>query len=162
MNQQPKTAEILCVGTELLMGNTVNTNAAFLARGLAEAGLNLYHQTVVGDNPERLREAVELALSRADVLITTGGLGPTYDDLTKETIARTLGRELVPHEESQRWVEEYFRRRGRIPCPNNQKQCMMPEGATVFPNHNGTAPGCLIYGAGKWDGLLALDRKSVV
>ena len=91
MNQKPKTAEILCVGTELLMGNTVNTNAAFLARGLAEAGLNLYHQTVVGDNPERLREAVELALSRADVLITTGGLGPTYDDLTKETIAITMG-----------------------------------------------------------------------
>ena len=76
MNQTPKTAEILCVGTELLMGNTVNTNAAFLARGLAEAGLNLYHQTVVGDNPERLREAVELALSRADLVITTGGLGP--------------------------------------------------------------------------------------
>lgn len=156
MNQKPKTAEILCVGTELLMGNTVNTNAAFLARGLAEAGLNLYHQTVVGDNPERLREAVELALSRADVVITTGGLGPTYDDLTKETVARTLGRELVPHEESQRWVEEYFRRRGRIPCPNNQKQCMMPEGATVFPNHNGTAPGCLIYGAGKWEGKQAV------
>ena len=116
MNQTPKTAEILCVGTELLMGNTVNTNAAFLARGLAEAGLNLYHQTVVGDNPERLREAVELALSRADVLITTGGLGPTYDDLTKETIAITMGRELLPHQESQRWVEVSFRRMGRTPC----------------------------------------------
>ena len=111
MKQNQITAEILCVGTELLMGNTVNTNAAAIARGLAEIGLNLYHQTVVGDNPERLREALELALSRADVVITTGGLGPTYDDLTKETIAQVLGRRLVPHEESQRWVAEYFRRR---------------------------------------------------
>ena len=156
MNQKPKTAEILCVGTELLMGNTVNTNAAFLAKGLAEAGLNLYHQTVVGDNPERLREAVELALSRADVLITTGGLGPTYDDLTKETIAKTMGRELLPHEESRRRVEEYFRRLGRTPCPNNRKQVMLPEGAVVFQNHNGTAPGCLIYGVGKWEGKQAV------
>ncbi len=151
-----QTAEILCVGTELLMGNTVNTNAAFLARGLAEAGINLYHQTVVGDNPRRLREALELALSRADIVITTGGLGPTYDDLTKETIAETMGRRLIPHPESQRWVEEYFRRLGRTPCPNNQKQAMMPEGAKVFPNHNGTAPGCLIYGAGKWEGKQAI------
>ena len=156
MDQTPKTAEILCVGTELLMGNTVNTNAAFLARGLAEAGLNLYHQTVVGDNPQRLREAVELALSRADIVITTGGLGPTYDDLTKETIAKAMGRELVPHKESQRWVEEYFLRLGRTPCPNNQKQAMMPEGAQVFQNHNGTAPGCLISGTGRWEGKQAI------
>ena len=87
MNQKTKTAEILCVGTELLMGNTVNTNATAIARGLAEVGLNLYHQGVVGDNPQRLQEAVELALSRSDFIITTGGLGPTYDDLT-----RLLGR----------------------------------------------------------------------
>lgn len=151
-----KTAEILCVGTELLMGNTVNTNATFLARGLAEAGLNLYHQTVVGDNPARLREALELALSRADVVITTGGLGPTYDDLTKETIAETLGRKLLPHEESQKWVEEYFKRLGRTPCPNNQKQAMMPEEAAVFLNHNGTAPGCAVTGTGKWEGKTAI------
>ena len=78
-----KTAEILCVGTELLMGNTVNTNAAFLARELASMGINLYHQTVIGDNPQRLKDAVTLALSRSDIVITTGGLGPTYDDLTK-------------------------------------------------------------------------------
>lgn len=146
------TAEILCVGTELLMGNTVNTNATAIARGLAEAGIDLYHQTVVGDNPARLREALELALSRSDAVITTGGLGPTYDDLTKETIAETLGRRLVPHEESQKWVEEYFRRLGRKPCENNQKQAMMPEEATVFPNHNGTAPGCAVTGTGKWEG----------
>lgn len=152
MTRSPQTAEILCVGTELLMGNTVNTNAAYIARGLAEAGINLYHQTVVGDNPERLREALELALSRADIVITTGGLGPTYDDLTKETIAEAMGKKLLPDEESTRWVDEYFRRLGRIPCPNNQKQVMMPEGATVFHNHNGTAPGCAIPGDGKWEG----------
>ena len=152
MENSPRTAEILCVGTELLMGNTVNTNATAIARGLAEAGISLYHQTVVGDNPARLREALELALSRSDAVITTGGLGPTYDDLTKETIAETLGRQLVPHEESQRWVEEYFRRLGRTPCANNQKQAMMPEGAAVFPNHNGTAPGCAVTGTGKWEG----------
>ena len=110
MSQKTKTAEILCVGTELLMGNTVNTNATAIARGLAEVGLNLYHQTVVGDNPQRLREAVELALSRADMVITTGGLGPTYDDLTKETIAGTLGRKLLPHEESQLFFDEFFLR----------------------------------------------------
>lgn len=156
MSQKTKTAEILCVGTELLMGNTVNTNATAIARGLAEAGLNLYHQTVVGDNPQRLREAVELALSRADMVITTGGLGPTYDDLTKETIVGTLGRKLLPHEESRRWVEEYFRRVGRTPCPNNQKQAMMPEGAVVFQNHNGTAPGCAITGTGRWEGKTAI------
>lgn len=151
-----KTAEILCVGTELLMGNTVNTNATAIARGLAEIGLNLYHQTVVGDNPERLREALELALSRADIVITTGGLGPTYDDLTKETIAETMGRKLLPHPESRQWVEEYFRRLGRTPCPNNQKQAMMPEESTVFPNHNGTAPGCAVTGTGRWEGKTAI------
>jgi len=156
MEQNQITAEILCVGTELLMGNTVNTNAAAIARGLAEIGLNLYHQTVVGDNPGRLREALELALSRADVVITTGGLGPTYDDLTKETIAQVLGRRLLPHEESQRWVAEYFRRIGRTPCPNNQKQAMMPEEAVVFQNHNGTAPGCAITGTGRWEGKTAI------
>lgn len=138
------------------MGNTVNTNATAIARGLAEAGLNLYHQTVVGDNPERLRQALELALSRADVVITTGGLGPTYDDLTKETIAEAMGRKLLPHEESRRWVEEYFQHLGRTPCPNNLKQCMMPEGAAVFPNHNGTAPGCAVTGTGRWAGKTAI------
>lgn len=151
-----KTVEILCVGTELLMGNVVNTNATAIARGLAELGLNLYHQSVVGDNPGRLQEAVELALSRSDIVITTGGLGPTYDDLTKETIAGCLGRRLLPHEESHQAVLEYFRRMGRTPCANNLKQTMMPEGAEVFPNRNGTAPGCAIFGTGKWEGKTAI------
>ena len=90
-----RSAEILCIGTELLMGDIINTNAAYLAKELAGLGINLYHQSVVGDNPERLRQSLQLALSRADIVITTGGLGPTYDDLSKETIAACFGRTLV-------------------------------------------------------------------
>ena len=89
---QGKTAEIICVGTELLMGSALNTNATEIAAALAGIGLNLYHSSVVGDNPARLAEAVKLALSRADIVITTGGLGPTYDDLTKETVAACMGK----------------------------------------------------------------------
>ena len=80
-----KSAEILCIGTELLMGNTVNTNATYIAKGLAQNGVNVFHQAVVGDNPQRLKESLDLAFSRSDIVITTGGLGPTYDDLSKET-----------------------------------------------------------------------------
>ena len=87
-----RSAEILCIGTELLMGDIINTNAAYLAKELAGLGINLYHQSVVGDNPERLRQSLQLALKRADIVITTGGLGPTYDDLSKETIAACFGR----------------------------------------------------------------------
>ena len=94
------TAEILCVGTELLLGNIVNTNAAFLSRELASLGIFVYHQSVVGDNPQRLKECVGLSLSRADILVITGGLGPTYDDLTKETVAEYFGRDMLVHEES--------------------------------------------------------------
>ena len=95
-----RSAEILCIGTEILMGDIVNTNAAYIAKELAGLGINVYHQSVVGDNPQRLREALELAFSRADIVITTGGLGPTYDDLSKETIAAFFGRELVMDQES--------------------------------------------------------------
>ncbi len=151
-----RTAEILCVGTELLMGNTVNTNAAFLGRELALLGLNLYHQTVVGDNPARLREALMLALSRADVVIATGGLGPTYDDLTKETIADCFGLPLELHEESLRAIRERFERMGRTCTMNNDKQALLPKGCTVLPNPNGTAPGCAIYGQGELAGKLAV------
>ena len=142
-------AEILCVGTELLMGDVVNTNAAVIAKELAALGINVYHQTVVGDNPGRLTEALHLAFSRSDLVITTGGLGPTYDDLTKEIIAQYFGRKLVFHEESWRRIEAYF---SRLQCSftqNNRKQAMMPEGCTVFENRCGTAPGCALEGNGK-------------
>ncbi|WP_411676041.1 competence/damage-inducible protein A [Caproicibacter sp.] len=133
-------AEIISVGTELLLGHTINTDTAFVARELSAAGIGLLYSCTVGDNPERLKAAVELALSRSDVLITTGGLGPTGDDLTKETVAAAAGKKLVLHEESFRRIEEYFK--GRVLGETQKKQAMLPEGCTVFRNDCGTAPGC--------------------
>lgn len=133
-------AEIISVGTELLLGHTVNTDTALVAQELSPAGINLLYACTVGDNPERLKAAVELALSRSDILITTGGLGPTGDDLTKETIAAAAGKKLVLHEESLHRIEEYFK--GRVLGETQKKQAMLPEGCTVFPNDCGTAPGC--------------------
>ena len=135
-----RTAEILCVGTELLLGDIVNTNAAYLSGQLAALGIGVYRHTAVGDNPGRLTAALRSALDSADLVITSGGLGPTYDDLTKETVAACFDRPMALHEESLRSIEEYFRRTGRVMTPNNKKQAMMPQGAIVFPNHYGTAP----------------------
>ena len=135
-----KTCEILCVGTELLLGDIVNTNAAYLSRQLAALGINVYRHTAVGDNPTRLSHALSSALSDADLVITVGGLGPTYDDLTKETVSSYFGRTLSLHEHSLRRIEEYFAKTGRVMTENNKKQAMMPKGATVFDNHFGTAP----------------------
>lgn len=137
-------SEILSVGTELLLGDIVNTDAAYLARRLAALGINMYHQAVVGDNPERLTEALTLALSRSDLIILTGGLGPTYDDLTKETAASLMGRKMYLHEESLDRMIARFRSRGREITENNKKQAYMPEGAVVFKNDYGTAPGLAI------------------
>ncbi len=144
-----KSAEILAIGTELLMGNVVNTNATYIAKGLADNGINVFHQAVVGDNPKRLEESLRLAFSRSDIVITTGGLGPTYDDLTKETIAAFFGKKLVMDEESLSLIENFFKKLGREMSENNKKQAMMPEGCTIFPNPNGTAPGCAIEKDGK-------------
>ena len=138
--------EILCVGTEILLGDIVNTNARYIAKEIAALGLECYHQSVVGDNPKRLKESLELAFSRADAVIMTGGLGPTYDDLTKETAAEFFGRKMYLHQPSIEWIEGFFKRIGREMTENNRKQAMMPEGATVFDNHNGTAPGLAIKG----------------
>ena len=139
-------AEILCVGTELLLGDIVNTNAAFLSRRLAELGISVYKHTAVGDNPARLKSALSDALAHADLVITSGGLGPTYDDLTKETVAEFFGREMRMHEDSLEYIRSYFTRTGRVMTPNNEKQAMMPEGAIIFPNHYGTAPSLAIVG----------------
>lgn len=133
-------AEILCVGTELLMGDIVNTNAAYLSKRLQTLGIGVYRQSVVGDNGDRLAEDLEVALSRADLVITSGGLGPTADDMTKEVAARVFGREMALHTESLARIERYFTATGRVMTPNNRKQAMMPVGATVFPNDYGTAP----------------------
>ena len=139
-----KTAEILCVGTELLLGDIVNTNAAFLSQRLAELGICVYRHTAVGDNPERLKAALDSALSSADLVITSGGLGPTYDDLTKETVASRFGLPMQLHEESLERISAYFARTGRKMPPNNEKQAMMPVGAHVFTNNYGTAPALAI------------------
>lgn len=134
-------AEILSVGTELLLGHTVNTDTAIVARELSTIGINVLYCATVGDNPGRLQEAVHAALSRSDILITTGGLGPTGDDLTKETVAAAAGKRLVLHEECLRRIEEYFK--GRQWGESQKKQAWLPEGCIVLPNDVGTAPGCV-------------------
>ncbi len=133
-------AEIISVGTELLLGQVVNTDAAIVARELSALGIDLLHSSVVGDNPQRLKEAVETAISRSDLLIMTGGLGPTTDDLTKETTAAAAGKKLVLHEESLRRIQNYFNE--SHVSENQAKQAYLPEGCTVLQNDNGTAPGC--------------------
>jgi len=142
-------AEILCIGTELLLGDTINTNSAFIARGLAACGIGCYYQSVVGDNPARLKESLKLALARADIVITTGGLGPTYDDLTKETVAEYFGRKMLMHEQSLATLTRLFDCMGRPMTENNKKQALMPEGAIVFHNDRGTANGLAVEGDGK-------------
>ncbi len=141
MKKEIKNAEILCVGTELLLGDIINTNAAYLSRELAALGIAVYHQSVVGDNPERLKGALKSALSRADIVLITGGLGPTCDDLTRETTAELFCRELVFHPEIAEEIRDYFTHSGRIMPDNNLRQAMVPEGAEVLYNACGTAPG---------------------
>ena len=109
MENKQNIAEILCVGTELLLGDIVNTNAAFLSRELAALGFAVYHHSVVGDNPSRLRDALTLALSRSDLVVMSGGLGPTKDDLTKETVASLFGYPLVEDEEALEFIKRYFK-----------------------------------------------------
>lgn len=148
------TVEIICVGTELLLGNIVNTNAAFLAEKCAALGLSSYFQIVVGDNRERLIQTIKTALKRADIVILSGGLGPTGDDLTKEAAAEAFGRLLVEDEKSRRQIETYFAQRGIMPTENNWKQALIPEGAKAIPNKNGTAPGIIMEENGKYAVLL--------
>lgn len=133
-------AEILCVGTELLLGDILNTNAQYLSKELSSLGINVFHQTVVGDNADRLSDCLDVALSRCDLVITTGGLGPTYDDLTKETVAKKFGREMEKNEEALERMQAFFARSGRQMTENNKKQADMPKGATIFQNDWGTAP----------------------
>lgn len=142
------TVEILSVGTELLLGSIANTDAQMLSQGLSELGLNVYWHTVVGDNPSRAKEAVALAKSRADIIITTGGLGPTCDDLTKNVLAEAFGKQLVFHEPSAERIRSYFTRTKRPMTENNLQQAMLPEGCTVLENDWGTAPGCAFEAEG--------------
>ena len=127
-----RSCELIAVGTELLLGEIVNTDGAYIASRLKDVGVNAYYQTVVGDNPDRLASVLREAASRSDVIITTGGLGPTYDDLTKEVICRVFGRKLVRDEESLEHIRTFFSRIGREMTPNNEKQADLPEGAVIF------------------------------
>lgn len=138
--------EILCVGTELLLGDIINTDAAFIAREVAALGFSSYHQTVVGDNPERLREAIQNALERTDILIMTGGLGPTCDDITKIAAAEAFGRKMIFSEAVRDDLVKFFEKMGRPMTDNNLSQAYVPEGATVFYNKWGTAPGIAMQG----------------
>ena len=143
-------AEILAVGTELLLGDILNTNAQFLAQELANLGIEVYYQTVVGDNPQRLKDTIFHAFSRADLIITTGGLGPTEDDLTKETAAEYFGEKLILDERALGRIRKYFDRTGRVMTENNVKQAMVPEkNGIVLYNDNGTAPGIIMEKNGK-------------
>ena len=137
-------AEIIAVGTELLMGEILNSNSRDIARELYNLGIDVYHQSVVGDNLNRVSKELETAFERADLVITTGGLGPTRDDLTKEAAAHFLKREMILDEESIRHLEDFFGSRGLPLNEGNKRQAYFPEGAKIIPNENGTAPACII------------------
>ncbi|MCR1953472.1 competence/damage-inducible protein A [Clostridioides mangenotii] len=137
-------AEIISVGTELLLGDIVNTNSQYIAKELASIGIEVYHQSTVGDNVDRLYECFKESLERSDVVITTGGLGPTTDDLTKEVAAKYFGQELKLHEPSWEYIKSLIESRGKKVAPNNKKQAYFPESAIVLKNNNGTAPGAVL------------------
>ena len=142
-------AEILSVGTELLMGQIANTDAQYLSRRLSELGVMLYRHTVVGDNPGRVKEALGEALSRSEIVITTGGLGPTGDDLTKEMVAEYFGLEMEFDQRSYDALVGYMNQIGRTVTANNRKQAYFPRGAYIMENLCGTAPGCIVEAGGK-------------
>ncbi|MEH7250502.1 competence/damage-inducible protein A [Neobacillus niacini] len=136
-------AEIIAVGSELLLGQIVNSNARFLSQQLAGLGINVFFHTVVGDNSDRLRSAIEIAEKRSNLIIFTGGLGPTKDDLTKETIARHLGKSLLMDQEALESIELFFKKTQRVMTDNNRKQALVLEGSQILPNHHGMAPGMM-------------------
>lgn len=136
--------EIIAVGSELLLGQIANTNAQFLSQQLAKIGINVYYHTVVGDNAERLKNAIKIAEQRSNLIIFTGGLGPTKDDLTKETIASHLGLRLIMDEPSLQAIEHYFQKANRPMTENNRKQALVLEGSEILPNKAGMAPGMVI------------------
>ena len=136
-------AEIIAVGTELLLGDILNTNAQFLSRELAALGITVHFQTVVGDNPARLESVVRQARGRSDLLVFSGGLGPTEDDLTKQTVARAFGDTLRFDEAELEKIRAFFTAWGRTMPENNKKQAMVPTHGRKIPNANGTAPGMI-------------------
>ncbi len=142
-------AEIIAVGTELLLGAVANTDAQMISQELAAHGIFVHHHTVVGDNAVRLGEALSVAQHRADIIITTGGLGPTYDDMTKQTVAAHFGLALTLHQPSLDRIHSFFEKLGRPCTPNNEQQAWLPDGCTILTNTCGTAPGCAFAKDGK-------------
>ena len=136
--------EIVAIGSELLLGQIVDTNSAWMAQRFTDLGVDLFYKTVVGDNPGRMREVIGRALERSDIVITSGGLGPTQDDLTREIVAEVTGRKLVFDPNLMEQIEELFRKRGRSMTPNNRRQALIPEGAIPVRNPNGTAPSFIV------------------
>ena len=145
---RPYNTEIISVGTEILLGHITNTDARDISEMLSRIGINVKYHTVVGDNPERLRACVEIAKSRADIIITTGGLGPTCDDLTKQILAESFSLKLVQNDDEVKFLHEFIRNKRNF-TPNNFQQAMLPEGCTVFHNLWGTAAGCAFQAEGK-------------
>jgi len=137
-------AEIIAIGSELLLGQIIDSNSAWIAQRLAENGINLFYKTVVGDNPERMKEIITKSIERSEIVITTGGIGPTQDDLTREMVASCTERNVVLHKESLEDLEKRFRKRGFILTKNNEKQATIPENAIVIKNPNGTAPAFIV------------------
>jgi len=162
--------ELISVGTELLMGNIVNTNGAFLSEQCAMLGLSMYYQSVVGDNAGRLEQLLHTAKERSDVIILCGGLGPTRDDLTKETAAEVMGKKLVEDARARQEIREFLEKRGHEITENNWKQALVPEGCKVLYNSNGTAPGiimedentCMILLPGPPNELIPMFEKSIM
>lgn len=156
-------AEIICVGTELLLGDILNTNVQFLSQELANLGISMHYQTVVGDNPERVKDALAIAFDRADLVITSGGLGPTKDDLTKETIAGHFGKKLILDEEALKQLTDKLIAFGLTEISeSNKKQAYLPEGCIPLYNDNGTAPGCIIEEGNKIGIMLPGPPKELV
>ena len=150
-NNKTYTAEILAVGTELLLGNTVNTNARDVSQALSELGINVFHHTVVGDNPGRLKKAAQIAAERADIIIATGGLGPTHDDITKDVLAEVFDKKMIFNEEVAAKIRDFFEKRlnNAKMTDNNYRQAIFPEGSLILENEVGTAPGCAFEAQGK-------------
>lgn len=142
-------AEIITVGTEILLGDILNTNSRYLSRELAAMGIEMYYQITVGDNEERLLKTLKESLNRSDIVICTGGLGPTEDDITKEVCAKYFGYELELHKPSLDAMIERFKHMNRVPTKNNEKQAYFPKEAYILKNDNGTAPGCIMEKEGK-------------
>src|SRR5690606_24631786 len=137
-------AEIISIGSELLLGQIANTDAQYLSKQLAQIGMDIYYHTVIGDNRQRLLKMLKIASKRSDIIITTGGLGPTMDDLTKETIADFLELDMVLDRASLNSIQCYFKKVNRPMNDENIKQALFPRGAKILPNHYGTAPGAII------------------